>query len=407
MNIRLSAISLPSLLIALALPTAAQKVEPTATGTGNGIRWTLTMGQTVFMAGPKHGGRIHALQFDGSEILHRDTSSATNYGSTFWPSPQAVWNWPPPANLDGTGAYTASLDADTVIRMAGQVDNTTQVRIRKEYWADLSDSTFNMRFWLVNAGTSRPWSAWQNSRLDTGGIYLFPKGEGAITGDLAQFVKDSVGMNWYQHGVATTLTSGTTKFYADGTEGWFAHVTADSILFVKKFTDSPPSKKAPNPENEIQIYTTNRPLNNNDFVEMEVQGPYDTIKTNDSASWSVKWYVRKLPQGTDISLGSMQLVEHVRNLLNPPVSVVGGVAKAARPRLAATREGVRLSMYTPGFVSLVLMDARGAVVQRLHAGEIEAGTHVFRAASAAKGLYWLVLRDARNQVLEVRALPRL
>jgi hypothetical protein len=53
------------------------------------------------------------------------------------------------------------------------------------------------------------------------------------------------------------------------------------------------------------------------------------------------------------------------------------------------------------------MDARGAVVQRLHSGALGAGAHSFRLAPAAKGLYWVVLRDARGRDLEVRALPRL
>src|SRR5690606_12521329 len=85
----------------------AQKVAPTVTGTDAAARWTFTLGDATFLAGPKHCGRIHALRVDGSDILHMDTSNATSYGSTFWPSPQAVWNWPPPVNLDGNGAWTA------------------------------------------------------------------------------------------------------------------------------------------------------------------------------------------------------------------------------------------------------------------------------------------------------------
>jgi hypothetical protein len=51
--------------------------------------------------------------------------------------------------------------------------------------------------------------------------------------------------------------------------------------------------------------------------------------------------------------------------------------------------------------------ARGSLVQRLHAGAQDAGMPTSRPAPAAKGLYWIVLRDARGQDLEVRALPRL
>jgi hypothetical protein len=402
-------------LLALALlagvhEAAAQKVTPTTAGTGTGTRWTFTMGEATFLAGAKHGGRIHALRLAGSDILHMDTATATNYGSTFWPSPQAVWNWPPPANIDGNGAYTAELVGDTVLTLVGQVDNTTKLRFRKEYWADLSDSTFNMRFTMVNTGAARAWSPWQNSRLDTGGVYFFPAGEGTVTGDLAQFVKDSIGMKWYAHGTATTLSSGTTKFFADGKDGWFAHVTVDRILFLKKFKDAPLSKKAPDPENEIQIYTTNRPINNSDFVEMEVQGSYDSIAQNDSASWDMKWYVRKLPDSiTNVSIGNPQLVAFVNQVLTPTSTSLRTPASRdlAAARLAFAAGRVEVTLEQARALTVSLLDARGRLVQSLHSGELSAGSHSFALPGASQGVHWVVLRDANRNVLASRLIPSL
>lgn len=394
--------------LSLAPSAMAQKVSPTTAGTGTATRWTFTMGQAAFLAGAKHGGRIHALRFGASDILHMDTATATNYGSTFWPSPQAVWNWPPPANIDGNGAYTAELVGDTVLALVGQVDNTTKLRFRKEYWADLGDSTFNMRFTMVNTGAARAWSPWQNSRLDTGGVYFFPAGEGTVTGDLAQFVKDSIGMKWYAHGTATTLTSGTTKFFADGKDGWFAHVTVDGILFLKKFKDAPVSKKAPDPENEIQIYTTNRPITNADFVEMEVQGAYDSIAQNDSSSWDVKWYVRKLPDSIAATVGNPQLVAFVNQILTPPSTSLRGASRAVTAaRLAFAAGRVEVSLEQARVLSVSLLDARGRLVQPLHSGELSVGTHSFAVPAASRGVHWVVLRDLNNRVLASRLIPPL
>ncbi len=398
-------------LLALALITGfqqaeAQKVAPTTAGTGTGTRWTFTIGQTSFLAGAKHGGRIHALRHDGSDILHMDTASATNYGSTFWPSPQAVWNWPPPANIDGNGAYTAELGADSVLTLVGQVDNTTKLRMRKEYWADLADSSFNMRFTMINTGEARSWSPWQNSRLDTGGVYFFPAGEGPVTGDLATFVQDSIGMKWYQHGTATTLNTGTTKFFADGKDGWFAHVTVDGIVFIKKFKDAPLSQKAPDPENEIQIYTTNRPITAADFVEMEVQGAYEPIAANDSSAWDVKWYVRKLPESITPTVGNQALVDFVESVLNPTTSLRPDASVQRQPsmRLGVASGAVSLELSEAASVSVEMMDARGRVTARLHTGALAAGSHAFRLAPATQGVRWVVVRDAQSRVLDARVI---
>ncbi|HEX2613827.1 MAG TPA: hypothetical protein VHO02_09555 [Fibrobacteria bacterium] len=413
MKNRLAALALPALLMVLAPFANAQKVYPTVTGTGNASRYTLTMGLMTLQFGPKNSGRIHTLQYNGANILHMDTASATNYGSTFWPSPQAVWSWPPPAALDGT-AFPATVNADSTVEMYGASETSkTNTRLRKKFWADLSDSSFNLRYTIVNVGAARPWSPWEDTRVDTGGVYLFPKGDGTITGDLANKTKDTNSVIWYQHIAANVPTGscagGACKFYADGKEGWYAHVRPNRTVFIKKFSDSPLAKKAPSPENEIELYATYAPITGADFVEMEAQGSYDTIKTNDSVSWDMKWYVRKLPDSISVTIGNVALVNYIRGVIGVPTAINGRQAQASRAavRLANVGNDIRLNLEKAASVSLVVMDARGSVVQRLHSGNLEAGSHAFRLAPAAKGLYWVVLRDARGKDLEVRSLPRL
>jgi hypothetical protein len=121
----------------------------------------------------------------------------------------------------------------------------------------------------------------------------------------------------------------------------------------------------------------------------------------------MKWYVRKLPDALDATLGSQALVDYARQVIGGTTGVSGRAAKSMRSALSASGEGIRLNLDKSASVSLVVMNARGSVVQRLHAGALDAGMHSFRLAPAAKGLYWIVLRDARGQDLEVRALPRL
>ena len=61
------------------------------------------------------------------------------------------------------------------------------------------------------------------------------------------------------------------KLFADGREGWLAHVDGDALL-VKTFAVVPRAAQAPG-EAQIEIYAT--PAHT--YVEVEVQGAYETI----------------------------------------------------------------------------------------------------------------------------------
>jgi hypothetical protein len=392
-------LSLAALLSALTAAQAA-RVPATSEGTGTGTRWTFTSGPATLKSGAKAAGRIMSLQYAGLEILHMDTATATNYGSTFWPSPQAAWasNWPPSANIDGNGAYTA-MYTDTSLVLNGQTDATNNVRINKQYWANSADTSFGQRFTLINTGTSaKAWAPWQDTRVDTGGIYLFPKGTGAPTGDLGQFVKDSNNISWYRHDANNTLASGTTKFYADGSLGWFAHVKANRVVLIKKFSDTPAAKKAPGVENEIELYSTNRPLTGTDFVEMEVQGSYDTIPAGDSIVWNMKWYVRKLPDSVTVAVGNPSIVNFVNKVLAGPVSINGNAARSARAssfQLGSAGRRISLDLAKNADVTLSLLNSSGREISRLHAGRLAQGRHEFALGAAMpKGVYWIVLKEA-------------
>jgi hypothetical protein len=396
-------------LVAIPLASQAQKVAPTSVGTGTTQRWTFTSGPATLKSGPKGAGRIISLQYNGSEILHMDTATATNYGSTFWPSPQAGWasNWPPAANIDGAGAYTA-VEIDSTLVLRGQTDATNNVRINKKYWANATDTSFGLRFTLINTNTvAKAWAPWQDTRIDTGGVYLFPKGTGAPTGDLGAFVKDSNGFSWYRHDANNTLTSGTTKFYADGSAGWYAHVRPNGVVLIKKFSDTPVGKKAPGVENEIELYSTNKPLNNSDFVEMEVQGSYDTIPAGDSITWNMKWYVRKLPDTTNIVVGNMAIVNLVTKVLAGPVAVNGAATSAPSVfRLGSSGGRISLDLDKGLDVSLSVVSSNGREIGRVHSGRLSQGHHEFSLKAAMpKGVYWLVLKEAgQSGILGMRKL---
>jgi hypothetical protein len=405
MSLKLSILSALALLAVPAM-VSAQKTAPAMVGSGTTARWTFTSGPATLQAGPKGAGRIIKLQYNGSEILHMDTGTATNYGSTFWPSPQAAWtsNWPPAANIDGSGAYTAT-EVDSTLVLNGLTDANNKVRINKQYWANALDTSFTQRFTLINTNTvAKAWAPWQDTRIPAGGLYVFPKGVDTITGQLKPLTRDTLGYRWFKYDSATVLTSGTNKFYSDGAQGWFAHLNKNRVLLIKKFSDTPYAKKAPGVEKEIEVYTTN----DKKMVEMEMQGSYDTIPAGDSIMWTVKWYVRKMPDSTNVAVANMNIVNYINQVLAGPVSLRDAgpsVGRVHAPRLNVTGSTVTLSVSSEAVFSLVVVNARGESIRSLHSGPMTPGSRAFHLTGMPRGAYRIVLKNAAGEVLTSRMLP--
>ncbi len=297
-------------------------------------KYSLAMGPMSFTATAKNSGRVTSLQYAGNEVLNQDSSGtqSTNYGSTFWPSPQKYWTstcrtannsgcFPPSIALDGN-TYSAAIGADSSIMMwAASGDNNTNLRLRKNFWANIGDSSFNIRYTLVNTSSTTPdtFAPWEDTRIPAGGLYLFPNGQDTVTGNLAGLTKDSSGVTWFRYDSNTVPTSNVNKFYSDGSAGWFAHIDKNRILFIKKFYDSPVSRKAPSPEDEIELYTSN----DKKLIEMEAQGPFAPIAANDSVSWDVKWYVRKIPDTLTVAVGNTAIVNYINQILGASPSSPG------------------------------------------------------------------------------------
>ena len=85
---------------------------------------TLTRDSISLTVDPSYGARLTSLKYGDRELLNvvRDSMGFT-YGSTAWPSPQADWNWPPPAALDRE-PYTVQKVEEHSILLMGQEDSS-------------------------------------------------------------------------------------------------------------------------------------------------------------------------------------------------------------------------------------------------------------------------------------------
>jgi hypothetical protein len=103
------------------------------------------------------------------------------------------------------------------------------------------------------------------------------------------------------------------KLYADGTEGWIAHVAA-GVVFIKSFPDVTLDKIAPN-EGDVELYANFNADAAKTYVELENQGAYGPIAPGQSVSWKVEWFLRRLPATIEPTVGSTALTQFVRETI--------------------------------------------------------------------------------------------
>jgi hypothetical protein len=278
---------------------------PTVAGTV----YTFTFGDTVFAVDAAKAGRIVTFSLAGKNILTAAKNSQdNNWGSTFWPSPQSDWNWPPPSELD-PGPYVALVSGAT-LSMSSPTADGLGLSVTKKFSVDISAGAVTVEYGFVNRGTqARSVAPWEISRVASGGLTFFPMGDGAPTKGMQDLLElhISAGVAWFA--CDTTPVKSDQKVFADGHEGWIAHVDGN-LLLVKAFTDTPPSQAAPG-EAEIELYTDA----GHSYVEVENQGAYARLAPGATATWTVRWFLRCLDPSVSVQPGSAALLSTVRALV--------------------------------------------------------------------------------------------
>lgn len=271
-------------------------------------RYSVTVANVYFEINADMGGRVSSFTINGEQIIHNDWTEALLAGSTFWPSPQSVWGWPPSSVLD-SDPYAASVSEKKII-LESDTDSNIDLSFVKTVYADLIDTSVSIEYTIKNtSASSQQWAPWEVTRVPAKGITFFEKGEGSISGSLANKTTESASCIWYDQ----TNNVGQDKFFCDG-KGWIAHLDINNHLFIKKFENIDKSSAAPG-EAEVEVYTAP----NHSYTELEDQGMYATIESNSSFTWKVKWFARILPSGIDAVVGNQQLVNYVKSTIGEEV----------------------------------------------------------------------------------------
>ncbi len=259
---------------------------------------------------PSFGGRIISLKLNGKELLVGKEVNPSSYGSTFWPSPQTVWDWPPPEILDSK-PYKAKIKKEKLI-LTSNVDTVLGLQFQKEISIGEKTKSVKIEYSIKNTSLeNKKVAAWEITRMPKGGLAFFPKG--LIEPKVKRFdpipYEEKDNILWYKNDETEKMTNHKLSV-ADGSEGWLAY-TVGNLLFIKKFEDVLPKDQAPD-EGEIPLYVHPELP----YVEIEAQGPHEIIKPNDKLKWKMKWYVLEIPADFKLEIGNLKLVNFARSIIN-------------------------------------------------------------------------------------------
>ena len=247
----------------------------------DGGQYRITVDDVTMTVDAQHGGKILSVKLGEAEVLNQGRFP-NSFGSTFWTSPQAEWNWPPVAEYD-TKPFSAEI-RDGALVLTGEKSERFGYRIRKRFETNPEDGAIVITYTIVNeSGETRKVAPWEISRVPNGGVVFFdaPSVEPANNMEGLPFTF-SDGTAWYVMDEASMNR----KINADG-HGWLAF-SAGGLMLIKAFDDIDAAQAAPG-EAEIQIYANPGKT----FVEIEEQGPYTTLAPGASLDWTVRWYLFK------------------------------------------------------------------------------------------------------------------
>ena len=284
---------------------AQAQVNPIA-NSGDGS-YTLNSGNTKMTIDSKVGGRITSFKFEEYEFLTGKDIHPDSYGSTFWPSPQSMWNWPPLAVLDSE-PYQVE-DNGKSVKLTSRIDPLTGFKFIKEI-SESKNSQCNIKYSIVNTtGEIKKVAPWEISRAHKGGLLFFPAGETAPHIKSFEMAPTETinGVVWYQDGKERPRNNQLT--ISDGSEGWIAYAI-DGKLLIKKFEDHKPGMSAPG-EDEICFYISYEA----NYIEIELQGKYEPIKPGEKTDWNVEWLCANIPSNIKVEKGNKEIIDYVRGLV--------------------------------------------------------------------------------------------
>ena len=268
------------------------------------------------------GGRLDRLRFGEVDLVLPPGRVAGFHGDTFWPSPQARWDWPPPPELDA-GPYQVLVDSAADVLMRSAPDPSVDLRVDKRF--RLVPDGMDIEFTVTNTSL-RPNAVapWQVTRAPRSGLILWAAGEPFTDEDRLVKQREDPGC-WYVHARGPSPFAGlvagdayaavviddvprTCKLFTDA-RGWAAHVH-DATLFLRVFPDITAGQAAPR-QAEVELYFDLE----RDYIELENQGAYEELAPGASLPYRVGWRFAALDPDLPADRVTPQLLAVIEDLL--------------------------------------------------------------------------------------------
>ncbi|WP_053979255.1 hypothetical protein [Marinagarivorans algicola] len=243
---------------------------------------TIEHGPYTLVVDPAFGARIIAFSVNGKNCL---TTTGPQVGSTFWPSPQDFWGWPPPSVLDSQPYQVSSAD-DTWV-FTSEPCPLTQIVLTKMITPAIQGFSIEYRMYnpIDNAQTVT-FAPWEITRI-AGGLTFY---QAASTPLVQSNLSIEVQGDSFWHHYAPAGLEQNLKLFANNSEGWLANM-CNGLLLKKSFPQIAEASVAPG-EAEIEIYAHGDPAN--PYIEIEQQGAYGAIAPGQSTAWAVLWQLKEI-----------------------------------------------------------------------------------------------------------------
>lgn len=259
--------------------------------------FTLKSGNAVMTIDTNKGGKVLSLKYNGQEVISQ-SRFPESFGSTFWTSPQKEWNWPPVQEFDKQ-PYQVQQQSDKRLVITSNVSQRLGMSVGKDFAVDKKDGAFVVTYSIKNEGSeARSVAPWEITRVpNVDGMIFFEVVDSIWPAGLMNFEEDH-GAYWFK----TDEAQQNRKVNADG-KGWLAY-SANGLLLVKQFQDLKAGEPAPG-EAEIQVYL-NR---GKSFIELESQGAYKLLQPGESLTWTVRWQLAPVANGSQPSKELLKIVK--------------------------------------------------------------------------------------------------
>ncbi len=273
---------------------------------------------------PSAGGRLASVRYHGVELVLPPGRVPGFHGDTFWPSPQARFDWPPPPILDA-GAYEVVAESALGLTLRSPPDPDFGLQVEKRF--ALSEHGVAIEFTLTNVWPHpQDVAPWQVTRAPRTGILVWATGQPFHDADRLQKQAEDPGC-WYLHSdskarfggleagerhscIAVKAVTATSKYFTDA-RGWLAHAH-DATLFLRIFPDLTPDQAAPR-QAEVEMYFDAE----RDYIELENQGAYVTLAPGQSLTYPVEWHFRTLDPGLPTDRVTPELLAAIHSRVGP------------------------------------------------------------------------------------------